>query len=187
MSFSPENELTVRRKLADKAALVANIGFVLPAPVYFADKNDFWATVEPKQTRQELETTPVKLCAIYPLLSEDLPENGNNEPPILFSYEFYLFHERTARRAGDESNASDLFDKKLLKTHSEFVSVWLGLRTEFLGRQQLNLGVSFAVSQTNSLTASGEIRNDAECEFVPSVRGFEVKLRLAAKILLKEC
>jgi hypothetical protein len=186
MSLTPENELTIRRKIADKAGSVEHIGFVLPAPVDFADKEDFWATVAPKDTREALETTPVKFCAIYPLQSEDVPENGQSEPLILLTYEFYLFHERTSARK-DESAVPDVFNKKLLKTHSDFVAAWLDLRTEFLGRQQLNLGAEFAVAQTNSLRQPDEIRNNAKCEFVPGIRGFEVRLRLDAKILLKEC
>lgn len=186
MSFNPENELIVRRALAGKSGTVAEIGFVLPAPIYFADKDDFWANLAPKDKRAELETTPVKFCAVYPVLFEDLPENASDEPLIEFTYEFYLFHERTARRA-DETGEPDVFNKKLLKTHSDFVVAWLGLRTEFLGRQMLNLGDTFAVSQTNSLRQTDEINNDGRCEFVPGLRGFEVKSRLVAKILLKNC
>lgn len=186
MSLTPENELTVRRKLADKSASVPTIGFVLPAPIYFADKSDFWATVAPLDTRTELETTPAKFCAIYPLAFEDVPENRQDEPLIKFTYEFYLFHERTLERA-DESAAPDGFSKKLLKTHSDFVAAWLDLRAEFLGVQQLNLGPEFSIAKTNSLTQRDEINNKAKCEFIPDIKGFEVRMQIVATILLKEC
>lgn len=186
MSLTPENELAIRRKLADRAALVETIGFVLPAPIDFVDKDDFWANLAPKQTRTELETTPVKFCAIYPLAFEDAPENRQHEPLIKFTYEFYLFHERTQTRI-DEAETPDAFNKKLLKTHSDFIRAWLDLRAEFLGAQQLNLGADFSIAKTNSLAQRDEINNQAKCEFVPGIKGFEVRMQLVATILLKEC
>lgn len=187
MSFSPENELTVRRKLSEKTGTVSEIGFVLPGAIYYADKDDFWAAVAPKQTRAELETTPVKFCAIYPLEFEDLPENRQDEPATDFGYEFYLFHERTQTRVDESSASGDAFNKKLLKSHSDFVAAWINLRSEFFGRQQLNLGDDFAVAQTNSLRQVEKINNNGRCEFVPGIKGFQVRLQLAARILLKEC
>ena len=189
MSLSPENELAVRRAIAAKLANVGHIGFVLPAPIDFVEKADFWANVAPKTTRDELETSLVKLCVIYPLEFVDDPASGGlDEPLVYLTYEFYLFHERSYER-GDESDTPDAFNKTLLKTHSDFMQAWLGTRKEFLGKQYLTAldEEVFAVRQTNSLTQVENINNDAGCEFIPGLKGFEVKLQLKAKILVRDC
>ncbi len=189
MSLSSENELAVRRAVCEKLADVSNIGIVLPAPIYFAEKADFWANLAPLVNRKDIETSIVKLCAVYPLLFEDDAAAGGLDEPLTFlTYEFYIFHERSFER-GDESPVADAFNKTLLKTHSEFVAVWLDVRRAFLGKQYLT-GLAdeiFAVKQTNSASQSEFINNNAECEFVGGVRGFEVRLQLKAKILVRDC
>ncbi len=189
MSLTPENELAVRRAIGEKLAGVAGIGFVLPAPLYFTERADFWANLSPKLTQKDIETTAIEFCVVYPLIFEDDPKQGGlDEPLIYFTYELYLFQERNFKRK-DESVGADAFDKKLLKTHTDFIALWLNVRAAFSGKQYLTAldEAVFAVRQTNSLTQSEFINNDAECEFIPGVKGFEVKLHLKAKILLRDC
>lgn len=189
MSLSAENELTVRRAIADKLALAAEIGFVIPAPLYFNDKADFWATLSEKTTRADIEKSLVKFCAVYPLQFEDVQTvTVSDEPLINLTYEFYLFHERNSERA-DETGAPDAFNRQLLKSHSDFIAAWLNARGEFLGKQYLTAldETVFVVRQTNSLSQIGFISNDAECEFVRGAKGFEVRMQLRAKIQMKDC
>jgi hypothetical protein len=59
MSISAENELLIRRANATTIGGVAEAGHVIPAPVFFNDVADYWATVDPKSTREDLETSAI--------------------------------------------------------------------------------------------------------------------------------
>ncbi len=138
MSLSPENELTIRRAIAEKLAGISGVGFIIPAPIYFADKADFFNQISLVilNTQKLIETSLVKFCAVYPIRFEDVQtSNFSDEPEILLTYEFYLFHERNSARA-DESGI-DSFNKTILKTHNDFCAAYLRIREAFLGKQYL--------------------------------------------------
>jgi hypothetical protein len=77
-------------------------GRVIPAPVYFNDSEDYWATIESVSytTQQELETAQIVFCCFYFKNFVDI--SGPPDSPLVgLLYELYVFSQydlRTQRR-----------------------------------------------------------------------------------------
>lgn len=185
MSFSIAEHFTVLEHAADKCAAVSEAGYVLPAPLYFQDRADFWATVAAiaLNTRDAIETSPVKFCSFSFLRYEDdIKEGCEDEPLLTLLLNIYLFHERNLERE-DESGA-DSFLKKLLKNHNDFLSALYGIREQFLGTQAIaGLPEGYA-AETQGLAQIDFTREMEECRFIPGVRGFAADLQLRTEVYI---
>jgi hypothetical protein len=189
MSLTAENELVVRRALADSVGGVTAAGFAIPAPMFFNDTADFWATVDPKTTRKDIETTPIAACWLYPLQPVDDPIEGSDHSPLVhLTYEFYLFRSYAYTRS-DETETPDIFGSEVLAAHNLFTKAWIEIKAAFQGKRNiagLPDGV-FSVARTTSLVFPDFIVNRGPCLFIPGVLGFSVKMRETAELMEAQC
>jgi hypothetical protein len=191
MSLTDTQELAVTKATADKVATVAAAGYVLPAPLYFNSRAEFWATVDgvAVNTQKLIDRTIVKACWIYLLDFTDSPVyGGEDEPMIELLYEFYLFHQYDYTRA-DESLTPDAFNQQLLASHNEFKSALLGIRSAFLGRKNIAAldPAVFTTKETTSVVQKQFIQNRVPCEFIPDVAGHVTRLQEKVRVELVQC
>jgi hypothetical protein len=189
MSLTAEIELAIRKAIAEKIANVADAGYVIPAPLYFADRADFFATVNPLVTQKLIETTPVAFCCLSLLKFGDSRAEGcADEPLVRLTYNLYFFREYGFERA-DESLTPDEFLKKNLKSYNAFIKAILDARIEFLGLQYLvsaELPENFDV-KSNSLVQEDEfIEENDKCRYVPKVKGHSVDMQATIQVLINE-
>lgn len=193
MSLSAENELIIRRKLAETVATVTEAGFVIPAPIYFNDRPEFWATVDPQGTQKAIETEPIAACWIYPLLPADADPvreglGSDHSPLVNLTYEMYLFRSYAFTRA-DETAMPDIFGKTVLEAHNLFTKAWLDVKAAFQGKRNIS-GLpadTFSVARTTSMTFPAFIENRVACVFIPQVLGFAIRMRETVQLMEVEC
>ncbi len=193
MSLSAEDELIIRRKLAETNGTVAEAGYVIPAPLYFNDRADFWATADPQTTQKAIETGAIAACWIYPLLPTDAdPEReglGSDHSPLVnLTYEMYLFRSYAFTRA-DETETPDVFGKTVLEAHNLFTKAWLDIKAAYQGKRNI-AGLpadTFSVARTTSITFPSFIQNRVQCDFIPQVLGFAVRMRETVQLMEVEC
>ena len=97
MSLASENEIAIRRALANKIAFVPEAGAVIPAPVFFADRSDFWAQINALSvnTQKLIETTNLAFCCISLLKRVDSVSEGCADNPFVrLTYNFYLLSNK---------------------------------------------------------------------------------------------
>lgn len=185
MSLSSVEELAIRKALADKFALAADAGYIIPAPVFFVDSADFFATVNALTTQKLIETTQIAFCSLSLRKFEDsLSEGCSDEPLIRLTYNAYFFREYDFERE-DESLTPDEFLKKTLKSYNRFLKAIFAARTEFLGIQNLTAAVSFDV-KTNSLIQEEFFGESEICRYIPKVRGHSADLQTIVEVLINE-
>lgn len=189
MSLTAENELVIRKALDETIAGVTEAGYIVPAPIFFNDTADFWATVDPKTTQNDIETTPIAALWIYPLQPADNPEEGSDHSPLVdLTYEFYLFRSYAFTRA-DESDTPDIFGAAVLAAHNLFTKAWIDIKAAFQGKRNI-AGLPpdvFAIARTTSLVFPEFIENRVPCQFIPGVLGFAVKMQETVELLAVEC
>jgi hypothetical protein len=189
MSLTADNELIVRKALADSIATVTEAGYVVPAPVFFNDRSDFWSTVDPKTTRNDIETSAIAATWLYPLEIEDDPLEGSDHSPLVkLTYEFDLFRSYAYTR-GDESETPDVFGSEVLDAHNKFTKAWIDIKAAFQGKRNIaNLPPNvFAIARTTSLVFPEFIQNRVNCLFIPGVQGFAVKMQETVELMDIEC
>src|SRR5688500_6176007 len=167
MSLTAEVELEIRKQLAAKMALVPDAGHVLPSPLFFADKADFFAVVDTQLTQKQIELEPAAFCAISLLKFEDSPSEGcADEPLVRLTYNFYFFREIFPERE-DEAETSDDFLKLLLKSYNSFIMAILDARTQFLGLSPLTGDFPAGVDvKTNSLSQPEFNQEKEACRYI---------------------
>lgn len=188
MSLTSEIELSTRKALAVKMANVGEAGHIIPSPIYFADRADFFATNDPKLTQKEIETTPVVFCLMSLLKFEDSPAEGcAGEPLVRLTYNFYFFREYGFERA-DESETPDAFLKRNLKSYNLFLKAILDARIEFLGIQNLassEIPDNYDI-KTNPFIQDEFIVENGKCLYIPRVKGHSIDLQSTIQILINE-
>lgn len=188
MSLTAENELTIRAAVHAKCAAAEGIGDVLPSPIFFVDKADFFAAAAPQITKKAIETTVVNFCLITLLRFEDenpVVEGCEDQPLVSLTYNLYLFRQYDFERV-DETSVPDAFNKKLLKAERDFLKTFFGLRNIFLGNQTLEgLPANFAVSG-NSAAQSEFLGVAAECRYIPDIIGFSADLQTKIEVRISE-
>lgn len=182
MAFDTENELIVRKALADMVESVPETGYVIPAARYCSDFNDFWNQAEDGndfENQKDIETNLIAATWIYPVnFTDDFESGGADSPLMKFDYELYMFRQYGQLRE-DEDDAADIFSRKVLVQHNLFIAGWLGLK-ELFQRQANIAGLDvdvFAMARTNPLVQIEAIANRTQCEFIPGVVGFAVRLQ----------
>src|SRR6185369_10958880 len=178
MSLTSEIELSIRKALAEKMANVTDAGHIIPTPVFFVEKADFFATVNPLSTQDLIEETPAVFCCISLLKFEDSVKEGcADEPLVRLTYNFYFFRQYDLERA-DETNAPDDFLKKNLKSYNLFIKALLDARVEFLGVQNL-ISADFPDNfdiKTNRLVQEEFMVEKGKCQYIPRIFGHSVNL-----------
>jgi hypothetical protein len=190
MSLTAENELIIRKGLADTNGGITEAGYVIPAPMFFNDRGDFWSTVNSNNDTQfEIETTPIAATWIYPLQPVDNPEQGSDHSPLVdLTYEFYQFRSYAFTRE-DESETPDIFGSKVLAAHNLFTKGWVDIKAAFQGKRNMT-GLPedvFAIARTTSVVFPEFIQNRVPCLFIPGVVGFAVKMQEKIQLMDLQC
>lgn len=190
MSLSAEDELIIRRSLATDVSDVTEAGYVVPAPIFFSDRADFWNMADPtKNTQVLIETTQIAATWIYPLqLAEDPVEGSDHSPLLNLGYEFYIFRGYAFTR-GDETIPQDDFGKTVLAEHNTFMKAVLDIRNKFLGKRNL-AGFSseeWAIHRTTNTVMPQFIENRGACVFIPQIQGFAARLRETIQMMPVQC
>ncbi len=187
--MTAENELVIRQALADTIDAISEAGIVVPAPVFYNDRGDFWAENDPKTSKADLETTQIAATWIYPLQAVDDAEQGSDHSPLVnLTYEFYLFRSYAFTRA-DESVTPDVFGSKVLAAHNLFTKAWIDIKAAFQGKRNID-GLPdgmFAVARTQSLEFPEFIENRVPCLFIPNVLGFAVRMHETVQLMEVQC
>lgn len=191
MAITTADEQLIRRFIGiDKIGSIStSVGRIIPAPVYFAGKEDYWATIESVSydTQDEIDTNHIKFCAFYPkgFVDRDGPVDS---PLVELTYEIYLFSQYDLERS-DENISPDAFNKKMLKAHNEFVGAFLELKETFQGWRNMGIldDAVYAIQQTTSLVQNQFIENRAQCRFIPGVVGHQVILDEPVRLKLVAC
>ena len=189
MSLDRENELLIRKALADIVGSVPEAGYVIPAARYCNGLEDFWASadLDEKNTRDEIDGALIAATWLYPLsFTDDFTAGICKEKPLVrMVYEIYMFRQYGLMRQ-DETETPDVFSKKVLVQHNDFVAGWLGVKEAF--QREANLGAlddsEYAEQKTTPVVQIEPIGNQVICEFIPGVIGFAVRLQESLKIRL---
>lgn len=184
------DELAIRRFLGiDKiGGIEATVGRIIPAPVYFADSGDYWATIESValETQYDIEKTSIKFCSFY---LKGFKDDGTPDSPLVsLTYEVYVFAEYNLERS-DENVTPDAFNKKKLKINDEFIKMVLQLKSTFQGRKSMGIlsPTRYAIERTTSLVQTSFIDNRANCRFVPYIKGYQTTFDETVQLQLVAC
>ncbi len=187
------DEVTIRKFLAESiiAPVMPSGGRVIPAPVYFEDKEDYWATIETVSytTQPEIEKAHIMFCSLYMVNFVDL--GGPPDSPLFgLIYELYVFSQYDSTRS-DENVSPDAFNKKMLLKHNEFIACCLNLKEAFQGNRNLGVLTSgaggYALQRTTSLVQSERVQNKVQTEFVPGITGHLAKFQETVQLQLTAC
>lgn len=168
---------------------VPEAGYVIPSARYCNSISDFWAAADQsKDTRDEIETSPISSTWIYPVsFRDDFTSGGADSPLIELHYEIYYFVQYGLMRENEET--ADVFESKTLEQHNKFIAGWLGIKSAFQGKRNidgLNIDL-FITQQTSPLIQTEIIVNSAVCEFIPGLVGHAVRFIEAVKLKFEEC
>lgn len=185
------DEVTIRKFLAEDviAPVMPSGGRVIPAPIYFNDKEDYWATIEEVSytAQPEIEKAHIMFCSLYMVNFVDI--SGPPDSPVFgLLYELYLFSQYDATRS-DENVSPDAFNKKMLLKHNEFIACCLNLKEAFQGNRTIGVldGATYTVRRTTSLVQSERVQNKIQTEFVPGVNGHLAKFQETVQLQLVAC
>ncbi len=163
---------------------------VIPAPVYFNDKEDYWATIESVSytTQYQLETGHVLFCSFYFQDFTDI--SGPPDSPLIgLRYEIYVFAQYDFERADESILTPDAFNKLMLSKHNAFVALILSLKEQFQGIR--NMGILdtnvYAVQQTTPLVQNAFTVNKGVCDFIPDVQGHSARFQETVRVQLIAC
>ena len=186
MNFEAEHEILIRKALAEKIALVPEAGFVVPSPIFFNDKADFWAQINSLSvnTRKKIDQTNLAFCCISLFKRVDSTREGCGDSPFIrLTYNFHFFRGYTNERE-DESDLPDEFLVRTLKTYNLFIKAVMDVWTQFLGLQNIpELGTGIE-GNSNSLTQPEFIEEKRPCRYIPGVAGHSVDLQSVIEILI---
>jgi hypothetical protein len=165
-------------------------GRVVPSPIYFNDKEDYWATIESVsyETQSDLELGHILFCSFY--LQDFRDISGTPHSSLVgLRYEIYVFAQYDTERSDENIMTADAFNKLMLRRHNEFIKLVLDLKEQFQGL--IDMGVLdtnvYAVQRTTPLIENQFIVNKANCEFVPGVQGHSAKFQETVQLQLIAC
>lgn len=185
-------ELTIREGLVGTIATASGFERVIPAPIYFTGKEDYFATMlgddgDDFETDHEITTTLVRFAALYLKTPfEDDPNEPAHAPLTTWTYECYLFSEYDFERA-DETLTPDAFNKLMLKRHNDFIAAVLNVKAAFQGEINIAGMSGYTESKTLPTTIREEILNNADCEFVPGIKGHSIRLGIRVRLQTEAC
>lgn len=187
MSLTRQQDLFILEHLAAGAENIAECGKVLPAPLEYVDKADFFASVGETSldTQKEIETTEVAMTVLTMPKAPVRPANHGGV--WTYSYNFYVFREYNRERA-DESEMPDEFRKKLLKSYQNFRYAIFGICAEFGEEYEITGlpdGIAAALAQIDQETDF--IEENEPCRYLQVVSGYGVDLPITVRIRFKDC
>lgn len=166
-------------------AAIPALGFIRPSAQYFTGREDFWATVDPtKDTVNEIEESLISATWIYPVnYQRETVANDECSPLIQIIYEFYHFTQYGAMR-DDESETPDVYSRKVLRQHQNFIDGWLDLieayqRYETIAELDED---EFAVRRMTPIVQVEDAGTQVICEFIPGIVGYDFRLQETVEI-----
>ncbi|HEX8289825.1 MAG TPA: hypothetical protein VF556_17720 [Pyrinomonadaceae bacterium] len=187
MSLTAEQELIIRKRLAEKCANVPEAGFIIPAPIFFKNKADFWAQINglAVNTQRQIETTNIAFCCISLLQRVDSKKEGCPDNPLIrLTYNFYFYRGYDIERE-DERETPDDFLKRTLKTYNLFVRAVMDVWNEFLGLQNVpEFPAEEMDVNTNSMTQAEFISEKGSCRYIKGIEGHSVNLQSVVEVLI---
>lgn len=184
-----DDEKIVRKHICEQiiAPSMPTGSRIIPAPIYFNDKEDYWKTNEAVSynTQDDIEGAHIMFCCVYFVNFVDL-EGPADSPLIGVLYEMHLFSQYETERS-DENISPDAFNKKMLLKHNEFIDCILDLKEAFQGRRNIPGLSGYAVSRTTSLVQSERVQNKVATEFVPGISGHLAKFQETVQLQLTAC
>jgi hypothetical protein len=186
MTLTGEENLIVMEYLAAKAASVPECGYIVPAPIVFDDVQSFWANLDPKVTKKEIETSEIAFTTVTMSRLPQKPE-ADGEPWIYY-YNFHIFRRYTAKRA-DESAAADSFLRRTLKSYTLFLKAVLDLNTEFADEQPVTgLSPQRVVEAVAELGGDDDLIQENEAgRYLQTANGFSADVAITVTITFREC
>jgi len=185
MSFTSQNLLDMAEALATGVDNVSTIDHVMPSPILFTSKADFFATVnDDNDTKAEIETGLVRAAEIRYLNFELLDEEDAREleaPIVAVNFECTVFHERKLERL-DETAPLDDFDKKVRKSNQEHITAVMGIVGEFQGSNPVPALTDFPEAYTVTPVQDEGTEMNVECDFIQGVIGDQTKLGLQIRV-----
>lgn len=188
MSFTSQNLLDMAEALATGVDAVSTIDWVLPSPLTFTRKEDFFAAVDDdNDTKREIETTLVRAARIRYLNFELLGDTEQNreieDPTLAINWECTIFHESTPERL-DQDMSPDDFEKRIRKTNQEHItSLWAVVGT-FQGSNPIPALSAFPDAFTVTPIQTDATELNAECDFITGLKGDQSKLQLQIRVQL---
>ena len=160
---------------------------VIPAPLYFEDRADFWS-VDPGTNyddRKELDTSHIVFAALFYKGFEDDPDTPEDSPLVTLRHELYCFSEYDLERV-DETSTPDAYNRRLLKRIREFVAGLINLKAEFQGIVNVT-GTGLMIAETLPLTQTEDVQPRVNCEYIPNVVGTSAKFEVRTRLQSEEC
>lgn len=190
MSFTSDDELTIRRALATRVALVPEAGAVIPAPIFFRDRADFWAQINALSvnTQKGIETENLAFCCISLLKRVDsIKEGCADNPFVRLTYNFHFFRGYAEERA-DETVTPDEFLRRNLKSYNTFIKAVLDCWTQFIGVQNIPELPGGYEGNSNSLTQAEFIEELQKCRYIRKgdVEGHAVNLQSIVEVSIRD-
>lgn len=183
MSLTSAQLLTVAELLADKCALATNVDYVLPSPLFFGMKADFWTAlgVSAYDTQTETETNRIRAVWVYYLRQEDDDREDEYYVKTVI-YGLSLFSEVNA----DRQNEADSFDKRVSKANHEHDVAVFSLFGNFHGQDQLVADETFpGIVDVGviGLTQTDNTERGANCPFIAEpVSGAVTRMETAVRM-----
>lgn len=191
-----EKEIDVREFMGDRLQTIPEIGRIVPAPVYFKDKAEYWRTIDlvaRPDTRDEIDTEHIFFVMMLWSGFSDV-ELPVHSPLTSLEYSLYVFSEYDLERA-DVNATAEQWMRKMLRRHNQFVSVCLQMKALFQGKRVMNVWPTkgsgdpeATVEQfTTSLNQEEPVTQRGECEFIPGVQGHFVTFEEAVHVRFEAC
>ncbi len=174
--------------LATSVATVATIDYVLPSPLKFGGKEDFFANVNTAiNTKALIEGTLIRAARIryltFGFLDDDEVAREVDGPNVYLSWELTIFHESDFERV-DETTPQDDFEKRVRKTNQEHITAVWGVIGAMQGVNAIPALSAFAEAETVTPSQIDNTELDVECEFIAGCVGDQTKLELRVRVQL---
>ena len=178
-------ELNIRKSLSGKLSLPLEDWEILPVPIYYRDKADYFAGISSGDfhTRKRIEREDIKFCAISFLKFEDSPGEGCEDNPLVrFIYNYYFFRQVRIIREDE----ADEFLKKNLESYQDFIQKVLAAKNAFQGLSPLDTEDEGIDIKTKSLSMPEFVEDTEICRYIPNIKGHAVDLEGVVEILIED-
>lgn len=185
MSISSADLRSIKKAIADRLALVPQIGEVIPSRIAFMDKADFFAVTAPKKTQKQIEIEPVAFAEVF-LSVPRLRLDEQNEKIFGIDYTVRLFREGFPSRV-DEDPIPDAFRKKILLSEDKFDEAAVNLGYQF--REEVTIADLSADVKATILPVNldGQQIVFGEPEFLPTVSGHYLEMTVSVEVVYDDC
>lgn len=178
-------ELEIRKLIAQQIDALDTELFVVPSPILFSDRADFFNVINPLIGQKTIEQTLINAVFISFERFEDNPDAGCGleNPEITLFYRLHLFVEYGFSRVDE----SDSFLTRVLSRERDFMNFLLKIRENFLGENPLaGLPAEIESAVTVNITNDDFAEERAPTDFIAGAEGFQTDLTLPVRVFMRE-